>query len=153
MNALEGAGDQRADYWINKVTPYLRKIWPRDKKHKTPAIAECFGRLCVASGKAFPEAFDMLEDWLQPLPYMDRDFLIPQLRIANLCQQFPEPSLAFLDLVVDIKDEWPTNDLDKCLKQIQEAEPALENDERYQRLANYLRLYGRGGAPSSTGYF
>lgn len=31
VRALEGAGDQCADYWINRVAPYLHAIWPKTR--------------------------------------------------------------------------------------------------------------------------
>ena len=139
VQALEEAGDQRAEYWVNKVAPYLDKIWPKTEERRSPNISECFARLCVAAGKAFPEAFNMLEDWLQPPK--STHFIALKLYEAGLCRQFPEPSLAFLDLVVDISAPLRAFDLDKCLKEILEAEPALEGDQRYKRLSNYLRRY------------
>jgi hypothetical protein len=38
--ALEGAGDQRTDYWTNRITPYLQAIWPKTRNNGSPAIAE-----------------------------------------------------------------------------------------------------------------
>lgn len=65
VRELEGAGDQRSDFWTNRVVPYLRDIWPKNKVHASPVVAECFGRLCVAAGDALPEAVAQLRDWLQ----------------------------------------------------------------------------------------
>nr|WP_288120021.1 hypothetical protein [Thiomonas sp.] len=66
VRALEGAGDQRADYWTNRVAPYLHAIWPKTRDNISPAIAESLGRLCVAAQDAFPEALVLLRAWLQP---------------------------------------------------------------------------------------
>lgn len=33
---LEVAGDQRADYWLNRVDRYLHAIWPKSRQHLTP---------------------------------------------------------------------------------------------------------------------
>lgn len=54
VRALEGAGDQRTDYWTNRVIPYLRTIWPKTRDNISPAIAKSLGRLCVAAQDAFP---------------------------------------------------------------------------------------------------
>lgn len=58
--ALEGAGEQRVEYWRNRVVPYWRSIWPKSREHRTPALAETFARLCIAAREAFPEALDEL---------------------------------------------------------------------------------------------
>src|SRR5690606_19756258 len=142
VRALEGAGNQRADYWANRVAPYLRSIWPKTREHTSPNIAESLGRLCVAAQDAFPEAFTMLRAWLQPPAHPG--FLVHQLHEADLCRQFPQPSLDFLDLVIGEQAQWPPGDLGACLEQIRNVDPALENDARYERLLAYLRRHNRG---------
>jgi hypothetical protein len=56
VRALDGAGDQRADYWTNRIIPYLHAIWPRTRDNISPAIAESLGHLCVAAAEAFPDS-------------------------------------------------------------------------------------------------
>ena len=142
VRALEGAGNQRADYWANRVAPYLRSIWPKTREHTSPNIAESLERLCVAAQDAFPEAFTMLRAWLQPPAHPD--FLVHQLHEADLCRQFPQASLDFLDLVIGEQAQWPPGDLGACLEQIRNVDPALENDARYERLLAYLRRHNLG---------
>ena len=54
MGALDAAGGQRAEFWRNRVRPYLQANWPQQLGRKTPEVSECFGRLCIAAGDAFP---------------------------------------------------------------------------------------------------
>jgi hypothetical protein len=48
VRALEGAGDRRADYWTNRVIPYLHAIWPKTRDNIHPpspkASAACASR-------------------------------------------------------------------------------------------------------------
>ena len=37
VRALEGAGDQYDDYWVNRIAPYLRKIWPKNPRVHIPS--------------------------------------------------------------------------------------------------------------------
>lgn len=141
VRALEGAGDQRADYWTNRVAPYLRSIWPKTREHTSSNIAEDLGHLCVAAREAFPEAFSMLRAWLQPPPHPD--FLVNHLYKADLCPQFPQLSLDFLDLVIGEQSQWPPSNLLACLEQIRNADSAMESDARYERLLAYLRQHNR----------
>jgi hypothetical protein len=53
--ALESAGDRRAEYWRNRILPYIREVWPKSKNVLTPSIANNFARLCIEAGDAFPE--------------------------------------------------------------------------------------------------
>lgn len=136
VRALEGAGDQRADYWSNRVTPYLHAIWPKTRDNISPAIAESLGRLCVAAQDAFPEALTLLRAWLQPAAHPD--YLVHRLHEAGLCSKFPEKALEFLSLVIGDQTQWPPSDLGACLGAMRIAAPELEADSRFESLMAYL---------------
>lgn len=142
VRALEGAGDQRADYWTNQVTPYLHAIWPKTRDNVSPAIAESLGRLCLAAQDAFPQALALLRAWLQPPPHPDH--LVHRLHEADLCRKFPEQALEFLSLVIGDQTPWPPSDLSNCLDAIQSTTPELKTDQRFEQLMAYLRQHGRG---------
>ncbi|MCT9827415.1 anti-phage defense-associated sirtuin Dsr1 [Pseudomonas veronii] len=142
VNALEGAGEQRADYWKNRVTPFINNLWPKGRDVITPVIAETLARLCVAAGAGFPEAIEMLCGWLQPLGHPDA--VVRMLNKADLCRIFPEQALDFLSQVVGEQTQWPPSDLATCLDVIRNAAPELEADNRFERLQTYLRMHGRG---------
>lgn len=142
VRALEGAGEQRADYWTNRVAPYLHAIWPKTRDNVSPAISESLGRLCVAAQDAFPEALALLRAWLQPPAHPD--YLVHRLHEAGLCGRFPEHALDFLSLVIGDQTQWPPSDLGACLDAIRIAAPELEADPRFERLMAYLRQHGRG---------
>lgn len=143
--AIEGAGEQRADYWTNRVAPYIRSIWPKAREHVSASIAGSLGRVCVAAQDAFPEALAALRAWLQPLEYSDN--LVLRLHEAGLCRQFPDAALTFLDLVISDSTLWPPTQLKNCLTDIEASAPshqlALAEDRRYQRLVDYLRRHGQ----------
>lgn len=141
VRALEGAGEQRTDYWRNRVLPYLKFIWPKSRDVITPEISESLARLCVAAQDAFPETLRVLRPWLQSPDHPD--FVVHLLHEAKLCGRFSEEALAFLDAVVRDRDQSPPSHLKDCLDAIQHAQSGLETDSRYQRLLEYLRRYGR----------
>jgi len=142
VNALEGAGDQRTEYWANRVAPFINNLWPKGQDVMTPVIAETLSRLCVAAGGAFPEAMEILRAWLQPLGHPDP--AVRMLHKADLCRIFPEHALDFLSLVIGEQTQWPPTDLSNCLEAIRTTAPALEDDPRHEQLLNYLRMHGRG---------
>lgn len=140
--AQEGAGPQRAEYWSNRVLPYLRTIWPKTREHLSPAIAESLGLLCVAAGEAFPEALEQLRAWLQPPDYPD--YLVGRLHEEGLCGRFQEEALTFLSLVIGDQAQMPPRKLQTCLDAIRTTAPHLEADQRFESLMIYLRRHGRG---------
>lgn len=141
VRALDGAGPQGGDYWTNRIVPYLRFIWPKSREHVSSAIAESLGRLCVAAQQAFPQALAMLKAWL--LPTQHADYLVHRLHEAELCRQFPEHVLDFLNLVISDQTQWLPTHLRFCLDAIQTEHPELGNDARFERLAAYLRQHGQ----------
>lgn len=142
VRALEGAGDQRVDYWTNRVTPYLRTIWPKSRDNISPLIAESLGRLCVAAQDAFPEALALLHAWLQAPPHPD--YLVHRLHEAGLCKRFPEHALNFLSLIIVGNQPWLSNDLGTCLDDIRANMNNSQADPRLEELQTYYRQHGRG---------
>lgn len=139
VSSLEGAEDQRADYWKHRVLPYLQSIWPKLREKNSPAISEKLAMLCIAAEEAFPEAFELLRHWLQPPEYPD--YLVSRLHKARLCKTFPDIALDFLSMVISDNTQWPPTHLKDCLKDIQKANSQLATDVRFQRLTEYLRLH------------
>lgn len=137
VRALEGAGDQRTDYWTNRITPYLHTIWPKTGDNGSPAIAETLGRLCVAAQDRFPDALAQLGAWLQSVA--QPDFLVHLLHQSDLCAKFPGHALEFLDRVIGGEVLWSPSELGACLKTIETASPELTADPRFQRLSAIAR--------------
>ena len=140
VRMIEGAGtgERRASYWKNRVAPYLRKIWPNTRDKIYPAATTDLGHVCVTAQEAFPEAFDLLQYWLQPITnpsyYSEYIFLLRKLHKNKICSQSPKQALDFLDLVIPKQPYWVPEELRTCLKDIQTYKPELERGTKYQRL-------------------
>ncbi|MDE0146113.1 MAG: SIR2 family protein [Nitrospira sp.] len=140
--ALEGAGDQRVEYWQNRVLPFFSQIWPQDEARATTQISEDLGRLCVAAGDAFPEALDILCHWLKPGNPPTLIFLVRRLREAEICQRFPERALTFLEAIVGPEAEWVPEELRQCLNDIRQEDQQLATAERFRRLEELIERQG-----------
>ena len=140
VRGLEGAGDQRADYWKSRIVPYIKSIWPTSRSHVSPSIADSLARLCAASGEAFPEAVDMLRPWLIPLEYPE--YAIHRLHDARLAERFPRAALDLLAAIVGDQTQHPPTTLPQCLGSIRSADPGLIDDPRFEALSIYLRRHG-----------
>ncbi len=137
--ALEGAGDQREDYWRNRVQPFWQDVWPKLRDLATNSIAESLTRLCIAAGAEFPSALSAVQDWLQPIQHPG--YVVHLLCESGLCNRFPADALRLLKAVID-DQQWAPQELGKCLDLIVQAAPALAQDIRYQRLREYSRRRG-----------
>jgi hypothetical protein len=139
VQALEGAGEQREDYWANRIQPFWQGIWPKSRQLASKSIAESLARLSIAARGQFPAALTTVLDWLQPIE--DPHFVVHLLHESGLSGRFPEDALRLLNAVID-DQPWAPHELGQCLTAISQAAPALLQDHRYQRLTEYSRRRG-----------
>jgi len=142
VNALDGAGEKRDEYWENRILPYYKSIWPKSNNINTLQISESFAKLCISARDKFPDAFKTFKHWLQPLDFSNN--VVYRLDEAKLSNLFPHIVLSFLDIIVDVGAQWPPSKLKDCLDSIKDVEPDLENDVRFQKLTQYLQQHGHG---------
>lgn len=139
VQALEGAADQREEYWKNRIQPFWQDVWPKSRDLATPGISESLARLCIAAGSEFPAALTAVLDWLQPIehPY----YVIHRLHESGLCGRFPIHALRLLAAIV-ADQPWGAPELGQCLDLILQADGSLAQDTSYQRLREYSRRRG-----------
>lgn len=136
VQALEGSGEQREDYWTNRIQPFWQGVWPQYRHLASERIAENLARLSIAARSQFPAALTAVLDWLQPIEHSD--FVVHLLYESGLSGRFPEDALLLLNAVID-DQSWAPRELGLCLTAISQAVPALSQDHRYQRLTEYFR--------------
>lgn len=137
--ALEGAGEQREEYWRNRIQPFWLRVWPKSRDLVTPGISESLARLCIAAGNDFPTALTAVLDWLEPVEYPY--YLIHRLYEAELSSRFPIYALRLLASTVG-EQLWGVPELGKCLSTIVQTDPGLTQDPNYQRLRMYATTSG-----------
>lgn len=140
IQALEGTTSQRAEYWRNRIVPYLKHVWPKNRDRITPPIASQFAQLCTAADDAFPDAVRELRDWI--ISPSDPDYVVHQLDAQQLPTRYPEDALTLLDALINDNAKWAPLGLKKCLDAIGDAQAALRNDTRFQRLLMFVRRRG-----------
>ena len=142
FRAVDSAGDRRAEYWKNRAAPFLRSIWPKTPNVMSMTVSESFGRACIATGEAFPDALGQVSLWLRPLQFPDR--MARALHKAGQDDRFPERALELLHRIVPDDARGLFRDLLDCLNAIRASQPELEHDHRFQRLSEILRANGVG---------
>ena len=138
---LEGAGGRRAEYWKNRVKPYLKHVWPQTRDVASESIAKRFARMCVEAGGEFPAALREVRHWLQAMDYPEP--VVRRLHKAKLHERFPAETLDFLDVIIAEDGYLLPKDLKECLQAICAAMPELRADHRFRRLVEYLLVHGQ----------
>ena len=134
--SLEGAGEQREEYWKNRIQPFWHQVWPKSRDLVSNSIAESLTRLSLAARDEFPSALSAVQDWLQPIEHPH--YVVHLLYESGLSSRFPEEALRLLSAIID-DQPWAPDELRKCLTSIVVSAPALEQNPLYQRLAEYSR--------------
>lgn len=137
--ALEGAADQRENYWKNRAQPFWQQVWPKSRDLAAPHIAESLTRLAIAARGEFPAVLTAVQDWLQPIEHPH--YVVHLLHESGLCDSFPAEALLMLNIVI-ADQQWAPRELDQCLDEIVQAAPNLAQDARYLRLREYFRRRG-----------
>ena len=132
VKAIEGAGEQKDEYWRNRILPYIKGIWPKENEQIDSIISKNFGNLCLATENDFPSALQELKPWLKPVPFSD--FLIRDLKKTDICRRFPDDALEFLNVISDNESLILTEELKNCLNEIESAKPLLAEDRRFKKL-------------------
>lgn len=140
VQALEGAGEQREQYWTNRILPFWQTVWPKSRHLISKDIAEDFARLAIAARGKFPAALATLQDWLHPPEHPH--FIVHLLQESGLCGRFPQEALRFLDALIE-DQPWAPTELAECLDVIARTWPEAKQDHRYRRLMEYVRRHER----------
>ena len=140
VRALEGASDQREDYWKDRVLTFWEKIWPKSNDQASSTNAESLARLCVATGGEFPSAMAAVGNWLRMVQHPD--YVIHRLQESGLSARFPEDALRLLFTIVGDQPSWLPQELRQCLDAIGQAAPNLRQDHRFMRVDELARKFG-----------
>lgn len=134
--AVEGAADQREEYWKNRVRPFWQNIWPKSLDLATQRIAESLNRMIIATRSEFPSALSTVQDWLLPIEHPD--YIVHLLHDSGLCNRYPIDSLEFLNAAI-ADQQWAPRELGECLDEIETALPKLSKEPQFMRLREYYR--------------
>jgi hypothetical protein len=138
VRAIEGEGPRGDEYWRDRISPYMRSIWPSTRERTSDALAESLGRVCIAAGEEFPDALRLLRPWLRSPEWPE--YLVHRLHESGHCTSFPDDSLAFLELIMGTEPRPVPSELRLCLDAIASAKQSLIEDHRFERLMTPVRL-------------
>jgi hypothetical protein len=130
---LEQAADRAEEQWTKRVRPFIDRCWPRDMKHRSPAVSAAFADLVLKTGNAFPSAVAATDNFL--IAMRDSTILLYQLREAHsdLVEAFPDAVLKLLHLTTS-QENGSHYGLREVLARLVVAKPRFRTDRRFQQL-------------------
>lgn len=134
MRMVDGAGEQQSDFFVNRIKPYFKTIWPKERKYLTIKISHTLAELCVRFKTDFPEALELLLPYLRSIE--SGTALINPLKNSGLCSKYPKDALKFLGKTINDNTDF-THYLNDCLNQIKNADKSLAKSRIYRRLRSY----------------
>jgi len=135
-STIKSADKQRSEYWNNRVRPYLERVWPKTlDDRRTQDVSAKLAKLCVETESNFPDAFDLVQGWLQPLVHTY--IVLHYMREKNIPTDFPEESLSFLHTIIDGGTLMGGYKLRDCLDDIAAKDEKLARDWRFLELEQW----------------
>ena len=138
FRSVNSSGDQQSEYWNNRVKPFLQNIWPKDREKSSQNISINFAKACIKSGVAFPDASNLVNQWLVPLDYPDQ--IARSINKEGIDISYPEHSLKLLSKVYPDIPKVCSENLENCLANITNKKPELENDSCFKRLQGITKI-------------
>jgi NAD-dependent SIR2 family protein deacetylase len=124
---------QSEESWRKQLINFLRDVWPRSRKAKSPKVSSRLCELALSSGLMFPEVVDAV------LPLVEKTdgehLLLHDLTTEKgVVEQFPERTLALLYAVLPSDtSRWPYR-IEEVLDRIGVASTGLVIDRRLVEL-------------------
>jgi len=138
-DALASAGEQREDYWQNRVMPFWQHVWPKSLEFDLDdRMVQALARLCIAARREFPAALREILRWLQPISHPSS--IVDALHASGLTTLFPSDAIKLLSGVIDTQS-FISDKLEQCLTDIKNVDPELANNRQYKKLEEYHRRH------------
>ncbi|OOZ74853.1 hypothetical protein BOW50_12350 [Solemya velum gill symbiont] len=130
-------GQQEEDGWSICVIPFVRNVWPRERKYRTSTLVRSWVTLLDDTGENFPAVLNVVHKLLVPVEGENHwlyRFSKDGANEQSLTSQYPEHVLELLDAVIPNSPEYVPYEMAQVLNLIEETDSSLVRDRRFQRL-------------------
>ncbi|MEW8441337.1 MAG: SIR2 family protein [Candidatus Thiodiazotropha taylori] len=134
-------GKQKENGWSTHVIPFIKNIWPKERRFRTSSLVSAWVSILGDSGEVFPSVLSTIRKYLVPvegrrleLHNFSRGFDGEQ----PLTVKFPAAVLELLDAVVSNNTGNLPFELEQILELVVESDSSLVSDRRYLRLINLI---------------
>ena len=128
--------EQKDTYWKNKIEPFFREIWPKDKEFKNATISFDLVRACLQTTQQFSQAFSKISPLLNKLEKTMIKYIIPDINhYEYICCERNESLLMLLEQIIpDNCDKSDLKQLSEILSIIKNNNPSIEVPKRLENL-------------------
>ncbi|MEQ9695530.1 anti-phage defense-associated sirtuin Dsr1 [Shimia sp. SDUM112013] len=133
FRALQGAGDQQAEYLKNRIIPFMKRFWPGKPEARTPETFRYFAQICAISAGELSSAFECFRDHLGQTDHFG--YLLHLLTEGGVASDYPSEVLNILNATIPQQIQYLLDDLKPLLDAIQLASPALAENPQFIRLS------------------
>ena len=129
--------------WRNEVAPFLKNIWPGDKKYRTADVFCHLADGILSLDECFAEAVDCLKGFARSDKCHMTFGHVLESGIKggpSHCARHPHSSLKLLSYIGDFSD-FPVSSLRNCLDQIRAATnnaPDVISSSEFKRLSDIV---------------
>lgn len=128
-------------YWENSISRFFNEFFPKSDNHKTASISHSFAEICSLSDECFPEVYDCLSHFFINISNTDR--IIDNICDLKIHLTHGDYSVRFLSDIIDTGDNYPSRNLSKILKEIDESTVLDGNRYKLRELKDYLVRLGQ----------
>lgn len=126
--------------WIDAVRPVFESVWPQEARFKRSSHARDLAWLCVASGRRFSEALEVVRPFLAPF---DQDWVnLHFVSASKAPENHPETMLDLLWAICGPESRGQSTELGNVLDRIAAKRPQLVRDRRFQWLNQRAVRFG-----------
>jgi len=133
FQALQGAGDQQAEYLKNRVIPFMKRFWPSKPEARTPETFRYFAQICAISSGELRSAFECFKDHLGQTDHFG--YLLHLLTEGGVASDHPSEVLHILNATIPQQVPYLHDDLEPLLNAIRLASPDLIESPQFDRLS------------------
>lgn len=123
--------------WVQKVSPWLKRVWPPDPDLRTPSTAEQFALVAIATDGRFPDAVKTVTPFLVPA---NAYFVHHQLARSRHPEHHPLATLNLIDAITDPNAQRLSNELEKLLERVRDTDPALARNATFRTWNERVRV-------------
>ena len=132
-------GMKHKNGWTEFVIPFIKKVWPKERKLRTNTSVLYWIRLLDGAASDFPAVYEAVKKSLVPIDNVRLHHLVREVKGEEpIAARYPEPALDLMNTLTSDKSSQPLGDLPKVLELVEESAPELVSDPRYLRLIDLV---------------
>jgi len=133
-DVMDGAGEKSDVLWRESICPFILEIWPKSADRKSGQISGHFAEICIAAGKAFPDAVTTLLHYFEPIQWPT--IILDKLVEKQLQHKFPKEALEMIERIIAGEPDFVPRSIGRFLEDLGQAAPNLKRTRKFQRLKN-----------------